>query len=53
MFKDFVGQRATSPQRQCEFYLDSKLVRGLGNDGITIGVSLVPPMIAWVATEGI
>src|SRR5262245_14062725 len=34
-----VGQRRTAPQRRCGFYLVSKLVRGLENDGLTIAVT--------------
>ena len=44
-FKDLGGQRATAPQ--CQFYLDSKLVRGLENEGLTIGVTPFAASIVW------
>jgi len=41
------------PHCQCGFYLDSKFVRGLGNDGLTIGITPIAARIVWVAIDEI
>jgi len=46
-FKDLGGERAATPLRQRGFYLDSKLVRGLESDRLTIGVTPNRREILW------
>jgi hypothetical protein len=41
------GERAATPLRQRGFYLDSKLVRGLESDRLTIGVTPNRREILW------